>query len=157
MAVMAAALDTRKRRAAEFTSPAAASPQFERLLWTSDPSPSGARTALVALFRATAETALPMAEDARTKDALCKQMVQIADYVLDGYRSQLASLPSREGGGRKEAVFKAYEKDRAAIVGALIDAGFPEDAASLAEKYYDFVGLIKGRNAIELLKIFLRF
>ena len=26
---------------------------------------------------------------------------------------------------------------------ALIDAGFTEDAASLAEKYYDFVGLIK--------------
>ena len=79
MAVMAAALDTRKRRAAEFTSPAAASPQFERLLWTSDPSPSGARTALVALFRATVETALPMAEDARTKGALCKQMVQVSN------------------------------------------------------------------------------
>ena len=46
-------------------------------------------------------------------------------------------------GGRKDAVFKAYEKDRAAIVGALIDAGFAEEAASLAEKYYDFVGLIK--------------
>merc|ERR1719232_1233149 len=97
---------------------------FERLLWTSEPSPSGARTALVALFRATAETALPMAEDARTKGALCKQMVQIADFVLDGYREQLASLSSE--GGRKNAVFKAYEKDRAAIVGALIDAGFAE-------------------------------
>lgn len=79
---------------------ASASPQFERLLWTSDPSPSGARTALVALFRATAETALPMAEDARTKGALCRQMVQIADYVLDGYRDQgrvqQSRLPTRK-------------------------------------------------------------
>ena len=74
---MGAALDTRKRRAEEFASPATASAMFERLLWTSEPSPSGARTALVALFRATAETALPMAEDGKTKGALCKQMVQV--------------------------------------------------------------------------------
>ena len=139
--VMAAALDTRKRRADEFAAAAAPSPSFERLLWTAEPSPSGARTALLTQFRATAETALPMAEDARTRGALCKQMVQIADYVLDGYRDQLSSLS--EGGGRKEAVFKAYEKDRAAVVNAIIDAGFAEEAASLAEKYYDFVGLIK--------------
>ena len=51
-----------------------------------------------------------MAEDARTKGALCKQMVQMADYVLDGYRDQLASLSSSEGGGRKEAVFKVEVK-----------------------------------------------
>ena len=74
---MTATLDTRKRRAEEFTSSfAAASPQFERLLWTSDPSPRGARTALVGMFRASAETALPMAEDTRSKAALCRQMVQ---------------------------------------------------------------------------------
>ena len=78
---MGATLDTRRRRAEEFASPAAASAMFERLLWTSEPSPSGARTALVALFRATAETALPMAEDARTKGALCKQMVQVMNDV----------------------------------------------------------------------------
>ncbi len=138
-AVVRDVLGAREAKAEEF----AARPDsaFEMLTWTSDPSPRGLRTALAAQFKRSAESAVPIAEDAETRAKICAQMVDLADVVLDGYRVQLDSLLA--GDSRKDAVYKAYEKDRGKMVSALIDAGFVEEAASLAEKYYDFVGLIR--------------
>ena len=62
---------------------------FEFLPWTSTPGPVGMRTALMNQFRATAEKALPLAEDSAARSAMATQLSDLADLVLEGYRAQL--------------------------------------------------------------------
>ena len=118
-------------------------PDFEFLPWTAAPGPGGVRAALVAQFAATNDKALPLAEDSSARAALAAQMSDLADLVLDGYRSQLDRMPSSSSkSGRRKAVVSQFERDRRDLVMALVERGFYDSAASLAEKYLEFVGLI---------------
>ncbi len=71
------------------------------------------------------------------------KVTELADLVLDSYRSQLASLPP--GGEKREEVGRQMERDRDQLIGPLVDRKLYEEAASLAEKYLDFDALGNGR------------
>lgn len=112
----------------------------------------------MAQFRAAAERALPLAEDAATRAALAAQLADLADLALDGYRAQLgrmaeqvrarqqvggtSSSAAREVAERRKAVLAQFERDRKDMIMTLVDRGFYESAASLGEKYLEFVGLV---------------
>jgi hypothetical protein len=74
------------------------------------------------------------------------KVTELADLVLDSYRSQLASLPT--GGEKREEVGRQMERDRDQLIGPLVDRKLYEEAASLAEKYLDFDALGNGRRLI---------
>ena len=99
---------------------------------------------------------------AALRQELAKQVVQMIDIVLDGYRTQLDKIPA--GSKRRSAVMKEFEKDRLACILPLgkstdfitkekddyqvsfllaVNKGFLEEAGSLAEKYLEFVALIQ--------------
>jgi len=63
------------------------------------------------------------------------------DLVLDGFTCQLASLT--EGSEKHCAVSRVLARDRASLVGSLVDRKVYEEAASLAEKYQEFDMLVR--------------
>ncbi len=93
----------------------------------------------------TNEKALPLSEDASARAAIAAQMADLTDLLLDGYRAQLERMGA--GGGaaarqRRKAVLAQYERDRRELIMALVERGFHDPAASLAEKYLEFAALI---------------
>lgn len=109
-------------------------PSIVYLPWTSTPGPRGLRTLLMKQFNLTMDKVIKtLANDERME--LVEQCLSMADFILDGYRTQITNLDV-DGS-------KSYEKDRSSLVTALIDIGCLEEAASLAEKYLEFNGLVK--------------
>ena len=55
-----------------------------------------------------------LAEDGSVRASLYRQLVELCDLILDGYRTQLQTIRNED---RKMAVvFKQYEKDRSALI-----------------------------------------
>jgi len=53
-------------------------------------------------------------EDGGTRGLLFEQLVDLCDFILDGYCTQIATISNED---RKKAVIKKqYEKDRAALI-----------------------------------------
>ena len=116
---------------------------MEHIPWTSapGPSPNGLRVLLIRQFQITLEKIIPLAEDASVRNVLFQQLVDLTDFILNGYKAQLESIPSQD---RKLTVQKEFEKDRATLILPLVNsAGCVEDATKLAEKYHEFHGLIR--------------
>ena len=131
-------LNARNKKAAEFAPPAAA--QLEYLPWT-----AARREQLLQLSKLSLQYGLPAAENAAQRGRLVQQVTQLADLVLDSWRSQLASL---DGGEKRAEVSRQMERDRDHLIGPLVDRKLYEEAASLAEKYLDFDSL--GNGKVEL-------
>ena len=138
------ALNTRNRRLNDLLPPKefTAQNRYEHLPWTCTPGPTGVRSALLAQYRATNEKALPLAEDASFRAAIVSQMVDLADLILDGYRTQFESVDATADPGRLDTIQKMMEKDRKALIMPFVEKGFHSEATSLAEKYLEFVALI---------------
>ena len=147
MAVLKECLSHRARKQREFSigneHENELSHQLEYLPWTCapGPSPNGLRYLLIRQFQIILEKVIPLAEDASVRKALFGQLVEICDFVLDGYKTQLESIHTAD---RQLAVQKEFEKDRASMIQPLVNSGgCMEEAASLAEKYFEFHGLVR--------------
>ena len=119
------------------------SSNFEHIPWTCapGPSPNGMRSLLIRQFQITLEKIIPLSEDASVRNVFFQQLIELCDFVLGGYASQLETILNQE---RKIAVLKEFEKDRASLILPLINSGgCLEDATNLAEKYHEFHGLIR--------------
>lgn len=114
--------------------------KFEYLPWTASPGPHGLRTLLMRQFHLTLNKVVPLVDDSSKKIEFYQQALELADFVLEGYKSQLDSIWND---GRQKAVLKMYEKDRQNLTMALVNLGCYEEAASLAEKYLEFAALVK--------------
>jgi hypothetical protein len=53
-------------------------------------------------------------EDGSSRAALFQQLVDLCDFILDGYCSQIATIPKEDR--KKVVVKKQYETDRAALI-----------------------------------------
>ena len=95
--------------------------QQEWIPWTcaSGPPPEGLRSILIRQYHVTLDKGVPVAEDDNVKGQLFQQLVELADLILDGYRTQLESFPEGGGQPRKAAVAKQFEKDRSSIISPL--------------------------------------
>ena len=118
----------------------ASAAHFEYLPWTSSPGPLGLRTLLMRQFHLTLNKVIPLVEDPSKKIDFYQQCVELADFVLEGFKAQMDSIWDE---GRQKAVIKMYERDRSSLVMALVNVGCYEEAASLAEKYLEFSALVK--------------
>lgn len=117
----------------------------EWIPWTcaSGPPPEGLRSILIRQFHVTLDKGVPIAEDDNVKGQLFQQMVELADLILDGYRTQLESFAA-DGQQRKAAVVKQFEKDRSAIITPLLGHDeCLEEAGRLSEKYLEFNVLVR--------------
>ncbi len=130
----------RSMKKGEFAPPQDKAAKFEALPWTSLPGPQGMRTLLMRQFHLTLNKVVPLVDDQFRKTDFFQNAVEIADFVLEGYKSQIDSIWSE---ARQKAVLKMYEKDRSSFVMALVELGCYEEAASLAEKYLEFNALVK--------------
>lgn len=133
-------LRVREQKKHEFWPERVPAKDFEYLPWTAAPGPKGLRTLFSRQFQLTLNKAVPLAEDAEERKDLYKQLVDLADLVLDGYNGQISTI---QDASRKSAVLKQYEKDRTALINPLVKQGCLEQAASLAEKYLEFNALVK--------------
>ena len=119
------------------------SSSLEHIPWTCapGPSPNGMRSLLIRQFQITLEKIIPLSEDASVRNVFFQQLIELCDFVLGGYTSQLETILNQE---RKLAVLKEFEKDRASLILPLINSGgCLEEATKLAEKYHEFHGLIR--------------
>ena len=119
------------------------SSNLEHIPWTCapGPSPNGMRSLLIRQFQITLEKIIPLSEDASVRNVFFQQLIELCDFVLGGYTSQLETILNQE---RKLAVLKEFEKDRASLILPLINSGgCLEEATNLAEKYHEFHGLIR--------------
>ena len=119
------------------------SSKLEHIPWTCapGPSPNGMRSLLIRQFQITLEKIIPLSEDASVRNVFFQQLIELCDFVLGGYTSQLETILNQE---RKLAVLKEFEKDRASLILPLINSGgCLEEATKLAEKYHEFHGLIR--------------
>ena len=119
------------------------SSNLEHIPWTCapGPSPNGMRSLLIRQFQITLEKIIPLSEDASVRNVFFQQLIELCDFVLGGYTSQLETILNQE---RKLAVLKEFEKDRASLILPLINSGgCLEEATKLAEKYHEFHGLIR--------------
>ena len=119
------------------------SSNLEHIPWTCapGPSPNGMRSLLIRQFQITLEKIIPLSEDASVRNVFFQQLIELCDFVLGGYTSQLETVLNQE---RKLAVLKEFEKDRASLILPLINSGgCLEEATKLAEKYHEFHGLIR--------------
>ena len=119
------------------------SSNLEHIPWTCapGPSPNGMRSLLIRQFQITLEKIVPLSEDASVRNVFFQQLIELCDFVLGGYTSQLETILNQE---RKLAVLKEFEKDRASLILPLINSGgCLEEATKLAEKYHEFHGLIR--------------
>ena len=67
--------------------------------------------------------------------------MEICDFTLEGYKTQLESIQSQE---RRLTVQKQFEKDRSSMILPLVNSGgCMEAAANLSEKYFEFYGLVR--------------
>ena len=92
-------------------------------------------------FHLTLNKVVPLAEDSSVKVDFYQQCVELTDFILDGYKSQLSSLWNHSD--RQKVVLKMYEKDRQEMIMTLVQKQCYEEAASLAEKYHEFNALVK--------------
>ena len=119
------------------------SSNLEHIPWTCapGPSPNGMRSLLIRQFQITLEKIIPLSEDASVRNVFFQQLIELCDFVLGGYTSQLETILNQQ---RKLAVLKEFEKDRASLILPLINSGgCLEEATKLAEKYHEFHGLIR--------------
>ena len=119
------------------------SSNLEHIPWTCapGPSPNGMRSLLIRQFQITLEKIIPLSEDASVRNVFFQQLIELCDFALGGYTSQLETILNQE---RKLAVLKEFEKDRASLILPLINSGgCLEEATKLAEKYHEFHGLIR--------------
>ena len=119
------------------------SSKLEHVPWTSAPGPlpNGLRALLIRQFQITIQKVIPLAEDGSVRNVLFQQLVELSDFVLDGYKTQLETIPTQD---RKSIVQKEYEKDRTSLILPLVNSGgCVEEATKLAEKYHEFQGLIR--------------
>ena len=132
VAVLRECLDARNKRTAEFR----ASQQLEYLPWTAVLRPH-----LQTLARLAVEQGAAVCEEVGQKTAVYRQVVDLADLLLDSYASQLTSLADKPE--RKEALRSAFARDRSMLISLLVERKVWEEAASLAEKYQDFDMLVR--------------
>lgn len=69
-----------------------AATKFEYLPWTSTPGPQGLRTLLMRQFHLTLDKVVPLVEDSGTKVDFYQQCLELADFVLDGYKAQIETI-----------------------------------------------------------------
>jgi len=133
LTLLKAVLNNRNNSLKEFNCQGFAS-GLEYLPWTSMRRPQ-----LSGLFKLAVTHGLKSAESASDKARLNQQVVELADYILDGYRTQLNSLT----GEKKGALMLQFEREREQLVTPLLDLKLYDQAASLAEQYHEFGALVR--------------
>ena len=132
LTVIRECLAARNKRMAEFQY----SGNYEFVPWTSNK-----RVEMKEMFKLTLEHGVSVAEDLSQRQSLHQQLVQLADIVLDSYSGQLASVKTSQD--KAADVEKCLARDRAALIGQLVDKKIYEEAAGLAEKYQDWDSLVR--------------
>ena len=94
--------------------------RFEFLPWTSSPGPLGLRTLIMRQFHLSLNKVIPLIDDQSKKIDIYQQCVELADFVLEGYKAQMDSIWDE---GRQKAVMKMYERDRGSLIMALVHNG----------------------------------
>ena len=75
---------------------------------------------MIQQFQLLHEKIIPLAEDASVRSVLFKQLIDLSDFILDGYKTQLETIPNQD---RKMAFQKEFEKDRASMILPLVNSG----------------------------------
>ncbi|KFM70993.1 Nuclear pore complex protein Nup133, partial [Stegodyphus mimosarum] len=114
-------------------------PEGEFLPWTARSGSSGIRGYLRQQLDINVHRAMKITDSIQIQGVLFQQYMEILDFYLASYKSQLDSLkPDKQTTLRKE-----YEKERNDFIEPLLAVGQYERAAALAEKYLDFGLLIR--------------
>uniref|UniRef100_A0A0K2TIA8 Nucleoporin Nup133/Nup155-like C-terminal domain-containing protein n=1 Tax=Lepeophtheirus salmonis TaxID=72036 RepID=A0A0K2TIA8_LEPSM len=142
LSIIKEAVNYRSNKLDEFL-PLGNAKDLEYLPWTSSPGPSGLRSCLMNFYKYTLEQVVPLSKGSIDRSGFYQQLVEFADIILDGYNTQIESICSKSISERREEVGKQYEKDRLSLIMPLITNEYYEEAASLAEKYFEFGGLVK--------------
>jgi len=132
LTMMKECLVSRNKRMTEFM----VTTEHEYLPWTSTK-----RSMLVELVRLTLDQGVAAAEEHSQKAELYQQVVQLADTMLDGYKSQVESLKASPE--KMSSVERSFTRDRNMLVGLLVDRRVYDEAASLAEKYQEWDMLVR--------------
>jgi len=106
--------------------------------WTSSKTGSNNRTLLSHQIDLILNQALGNVDSAKSGTSLTRQVVLLSDLLFDGYLLELASL--KEGDERH--IEDEFNRERSRVVTALVNAGYFEEATTLAEHYKDFQMLI---------------
>ncbi|XP_060607513.1 nuclear pore complex protein Nup133-like [Ruditapes philippinarum] len=139
-----AAIDYRQSKALSYGTGMELTRTPEFMPWTSTSGTSGVRTLIHKQFMLTLDSAIPEVRDLETREQLFQHMIALADNILDGYNSQIASICNNEDMVEYTMqVEEQYRQERHNLIGPFLEHKQYERAGSLAEKYCDFEMLIR--------------
>lgn len=113
---------------------------FEYLPWTAASDAGGMRDTLLQLIQLTLRHGIRLNGEAEYRFKHYQQMTELIDFVLDGRRNYLASI--RNNLEKLNVLQHQYESQRFDLIYPLVEDEQYEQAAKLAEKYFDFQTLV---------------
>ncbi|XP_023336022.1 nuclear pore complex protein Nup133 [Eurytemora carolleeae] len=131
--MLKAVLSSRNKRMGEYTTTGFAA-SLEYYPWTAE-----RRSQLSALLKLSISHGYKSAEDAAERVRIGQQILDLADIILDGYRSQVYSVD----GEQRQVLNAEYIREREQLIQPLVDLKLYDQAASLAEKYLEFSALVR--------------
>ncbi|XP_063979261.1 nuclear pore complex protein Nup133 [Diachasmimorpha longicaudata] len=112
----------------------------EYLPWTAATGKNELRTCLYTMENLTLKHGVTGTNDSAVMNELYDQVVGLIDLILDGRKCHLESIRGTE---KFDILLKQYETERANLIQPLIKNEQYENAAMLAEKYFDFASLVQ--------------
>ncbi|XP_051164575.1 nuclear pore complex protein Nup133 [Leptopilina boulardi] len=112
----------------------------EYLPWTAATGKHSLKTCLNTMQSLTLKHGVVGTNDSSLRNVLYEQLVSLIDLILDGRKCHLESIRGTE---KFEILLKQYETERTNLIQPLVKEEQYENAAMLAEKYYDFAALVQ--------------
>lgn len=112
----------------------------EYLPWTAATGKNELRTCLYTMQNLTLKHGVSGTNDSAVRNELYDQIVGLIDLILDGRKCHLESIRGTE---KFDILLKQYETERTNLIQPLIKNEQYENAAMLAEKYFDFASLVQ--------------
>lgn len=116
--------------------------QMHHVPWTGSATGINNRALLKRQIQLALEQGLPNVDSTKVGAILTCQVILLSDLLLDGYERELALLRSTGTHQQFASLDEEYQQERQCIVILLVELSYYEEAATLAEKYEDFLSLI---------------
>lgn len=130
----------RSSNADRFVATRCSSGMVEYLPWTAAAGKHDLRTSLYTMQNLTLKHGVTGTNDTSIKNELYEQVVGLIDLILDGRKCHLESIRGTE---KFDILLKQYEGERTNLIQPLVRNEQFENAAMLAEKYFDFGTLVQ--------------
>eukprot|EP00088_Acartia_fossae_P055214 TRINITY_DN640_c0_g1_i11.p1 TRINITY_DN640_c0_g1~~TRINITY_DN640_c0_g1_i11.p1 ORF type:complete len:1128 (-),score=241.91 TRINITY_DN640_c0_g1_i11:253-3636(-) len=134
ISILRAVLAHRNKNLEEFC-PTGSAVKLESVPWS-----TAKRSQLINLFNLTVAHVVKSSEEDTDRMKMNAQLMDLADIVLDGFRSEVESV---EGEDRKHEASQHFTRTKEQLIGNLVDLKLYDQATSLGEKYLDFNSLVR--------------